>query len=78
MHKRKSESTVFPNLDMTSEVVLEPINIKTEERMDEIGEKIIIMYTYEENVYTKNEYLLMQIQKNAASTDYIAMMTGVM
>lgn len=76
MHTRKSESTVFPDLDMTSEVVLEPVNIKTEERTDEDGEKRI-MYVYDENVYTKEEYMLIQIQKNAASTDYIAMMTGV-
>ena len=77
MHTRKSESTVYPDLDMTSEVVLEPVNIKTEERTDESGEKRT-MYVYDENVYTKEEYMLMQIQKNIASTDYIAMMTGVM
>lgn len=77
MYTRKSESTVFPSLDTTSEVVLEPVNIKTEERTDESGEKTI-MYIYDENVYTKEEYMLIQIQKTAASTDYVAMMTGVM
>lgn len=77
MHTRKSESTVFPDLDMTSEIVLEPVNIKTEERTGEDGEKTT-MYVYDENVYTKEEYMLVQIQKNIASTDYIAMMTGVM
>lgn len=77
MHTRKSESTVFPDLDMTSEIVLEPVNIKTEERTGEGREKTT-MYVYDENVYTKEEYMLVQIQKNVASTDYIAMMTGVM
>jgi hypothetical protein len=72
MHTRKSESTVYPQIDMTSEVVLEPTNVKTEMRDD------IEMYVYDENVYTKEEYMLVQIQKNIASTDYIAMMTGVM
>ena len=57
---------------MTSDVVLEPINIKTETRDD------IEMYVYDENVYTKEEYILTQIKKNVASTDYIAMITGVM
>lgn len=72
MYTRQSESTVYPQIDMTSDVVLEPINIKTEMRED------VEMYVYEENVYTKEEYMLVQIQKNAASTDYVAMMTGVM
>lgn len=77
MHTRQSESTAYPQIDMTSEVVLEPVNIKTEERTDESGGKTI-MYVYDENVYTKEEYILAQIQKNVASTDYVAMMTGVM
>lgn len=72
MYTRKSESTVYPQIDMSSDAVLEPINVKTEMRDD------IEMYVYDENVYTKEEYMLVQIQKNAASTDYIAMMTGVM
>lgn len=77
MYTRKSESTVYPQIDMTSEIVLEPVNIKTEERTGEDGEKTT-MYVYDENVYTKEEYMLVQIQKNTASTDYVAMMTGVM
>ena len=77
MYTRKSESTVFPQIDMSSDVVLEPVNIKTEIRSQEFGDDIE-MYVYDENVYAKEEYMLVQIQKNAASTDYIAMMTGVM
>ena len=72
MYTRKSESTVFPTVDMSSDVVLVPLNIKTEKREE------IDMYVYDEAVYDKNEYIMMLIEKNTADTQYIGMMTEVL
>lgn len=48
------------------------------ENISEIQTEDGIQYEYDMIQYTKEEYMLIEIQKNIASTDYIAMMTGVM
>ena len=37
-----------------------------------------VQYEYDMIQYSKEEYIMMQIQKNTALTDYVTMMTGVM
>ena len=84
---KKSQSTVKPDLvDTTSSKVVVYIrqNIVENTKIDEVSGKEIVFYEYEEAKLTKaeyNEYLkeleIIDINKQRADIDYIALMSGI-
>ena len=84
---KKSQSAVKPDLvDATSSKVVVYIrqNIVENTKIDEVSGKEIVFYEYEEAKLTKseyNEYLkeleIMDINKQRADIDYIALMSGI-
>lgn len=87
MNYVKSESTIKPELiDTTSSKTTVYIrkNIIEKERMDEETGESTPYYEYDETKLTKEEYQeylkeleIIDIQKQRADIDYIALMTGV-
>ena len=84
---KKSQSAVKPDLvDTTSSKVVVYIrqNIVENTKIDEVSGKEIVFYEYEEAKLTKaeyNEYLkeleIVDINKQRADIDYIALMSGI-
>lgn len=75
MKKYKSQSAIIPSewdLDSSETCVYHNYNITNQENDD------VIMYNYEVDEYTRQEYDSMVSAQTRADTDYIAVMTGVM
>ena len=75
MKKYKSQSAIIPSewdLDSSETCVYHNYNITNQENDD------VIMYNYEVDEYTRQEYESMVLAQTRADTDYIAVMTGVM
>lgn len=83
MKTYKSESDIIPmEWDTTSSrrVVYHNYNVEQVERFDDIdGEEKVprIVYTYDVDEYTKEEYKTYQIEKNRADIDYVLIMTNI-
>ena len=83
----KSQSSVKPDLvDTTSSKVVVYLrqNIVEKEKTDEMSGEKIVFYEYEEAKLTKQEYQeylkeleIIDIQKQRADIDYIALMSGI-
>ena len=83
----KSQSSVKPDLvDSTSSKVVVYVrqNIVENVKTDEMSGEAIIFYEYEEAKLTKHEYQeylkeleIIDIQKQRADIDYIALMSGI-
>ena len=83
----KSQSSVKPELvDTTSSKVVVYLrqNIVEKEKTDEMSGEKIVFYEYEEAKLTKQEYQeylkeleIIDIQKQRADIDYIALMSGI-
>lgn len=50
------ESSIYPELNILSDTVRVPSNIKEENRKDINSEALYKIYVYDENVYTMAEY----------------------
>ena len=83
----KSQSSVKPDLvDTTSSKVVVYLrqNIVENKKIDEMSGKETVFYEYEEAKLTKEEYQeylkeleIIDIQKQRADIDYIALMSGI-
>ena len=76
MIKQKSESTVYP-LPIQKDINRVYVHSNVVEVERESMSETVVMYEYDEDVYTYDEYTQMLVEQNRADIDYVAIMTGV-